>query len=338
MPLTGVDVLDPGECFVSVVAVAQIGGLRVIEPDLDIALTQDWRAHRHRADVVRLRAGDPADWDALRTRGFAVKPTWVTWGAPLTGSREEFLSRVSPKELRNVRKALDYARVNRLRFVERTPISPEPLDEFLRLYGLQIARMVHGVPYAQRMRQRLLDEANRFMMVSAHDRGGLVAGCICSLRPDQDVMRIAFSAIQPRARDGMLSRAIYLTAADAARARGLKWISLGSDPTLYGHVAKPGLFTFKSRLGFAPVPLSWLDYEDVEAYDEAELMLSLSSVTDPSLSLAYAAEVPPRPNVTDAWSTPPLWRLNILASRKDIDIRPFAAPFLDSLDVAVLAK
>ena len=50
-----------------------------------------------------------------------------------------------------------------------------------------------------------------------------------------------------------------MRAAQHGRDLGLQWISLGSDPSLYGDLAMPGLFTFKARLGFVPIPIRCFD-------------------------------------------------------------------------------
>jgi hypothetical protein len=80
---------------------------------------------------------------------------------------------------------------------------------------------------------------------------------------------------------------MYTAAFDAARDQGLRWVSLGNDPTLFGHTVAPGLFGFKARLGFVPIPTQALF--PGTAGDEAELVVHLRRLADPSLSIAYGA-------------------------------------------------
>jgi GNAT superfamily N-acetyltransferase len=321
---------------VTTIPIAEVDGLRTVEVDLETAMACDWRALRGQADVVRCRVWEPADEVALRARGFTIKPTWVNWGAAVGASEEEFVAHLSAKEQRNVRNGRRYARDNRLRFSAQAPLSATALDEFLRVYEAQVATMDHGVPYARLMRRRLLDQADDFLLVSARDGDELVGACICNLRREQDAVRVSFAATVPSSRGGGLTRALYMIVADEARARGFRWMSLGSDPSLFGRLAKPGLFAFKSRFGFVPVPLNWLDREDDEAYDVAELVLSLDSFTDPALSLSYAAPASPVAEPFEVWADPPAWHLDVLTSEPDADVKPFTASFVHSRAVVVI--
>ena len=318
------------------IPIAEVDGLRTVELDLETALACDWRAFRGHADVVRCRVWETADDVALRARGFTIKPTWVNWGAALGASEEEFVARLSAKEQRSIRNGRRYARENGLRFSTQAPLTANALEEFLRVYEAQVATMDHGVPYARLLRQRLLDQADNFLLVSARDGDALVGACICNLRREQDAVRVSFAATVPSSRSGGLTRALYMIVADEARARGFRWMSLGSDPSLFGRLAKPGLFAFKSRFGFVPVPLNWLDREDDEAYDVAELVLSLDSFTDPALSLSYAAPASPLGEPFEAWAHPPPWHLNVLTSEPGVDVKPFASSFVHSHTIVVV--
>jgi hypothetical protein len=70
-----------------------------------------------------------------------------------------------------------------------------------------------------------------------------------------------------------------------AREAGLAYVSLGNDPALFGHVVQPGLFDFKTRMGFTPVPSEVLDPS--LAGEFADRVLSLRSLADPSLFVTW---------------------------------------------------
>jgi hypothetical protein len=148
------------------------------------------------------------------------------------------------------------------------------------------------------------------------------------------MIRIAFAATRPGARAAMLTRALYMTAAQHGRNLGLHWISLGSDPCLYGDLAMPGLFTFKARLGFVPIPIRCFDPDDSDAADVAEAVLSLRALSDPALSLSYTT--PESLSRDWHWADPPPWQLHVLSSRPDVDVRPFGAPFVRQCTVELL--
>lgn len=103
--------------------------------------------------------------------------------------------------------------------------------------------------------------------------------------------------------------------APSADQHALAWAGLGNDPNLYGHAVKPGLFAFKVRLGFEAVPSTTVDPDDGQ--DEADLIVGLSRLGDPSFVLSYAD---PR--------EPAALQLDAFTRAGDPAPRPPEAPFL----------
>lgn len=314
--------------------VTDLAELRVGTADIDTALDRDWRHRFDDVDVVRVPNPPARAWPELLANGFSVKPLWVTWGAALQRSERDFVSRLSAKEQRNIRDSQRAADAAGLR-IRVNPLSAATLDEFLPVYEAQIAGMANGIPYARRLRDQLLANAATYLTVSAHLADSLVGGCICQLHPGLDLVRVAFAATRPDTRAAMLTRALYLTAAQEGRQRGHHWMSLGSDPSLYGALTRPGLFTFKARLGFVPIPMRCYDPDDDDAVEVAEAVLSLRRLSDPSLSLSYSAAE----DLTRRWhwSDPPRWRLQVLSTRAQVDLRPFRAPFVQHCELTLAA-
>jgi GNAT superfamily N-acetyltransferase len=301
------------------------GALRVVTIDVATALDGDWQRRFGSAEVVRVGGVAPRHWHPLRAAGFTVKPAWITWGAPLRGTEEEFLAALPVAERRNVRasqRAADAAGTA----IGVVPLSAQVLARFLPVYDAHIAGMPNGVPYARQHRLQLLRDRAAHVAVLAHQDGELVGGCICRVHPEHDLIKIAFTATRPQARAARLTRALHMAAAQHGRDLGLGWVSLGSDPALYGDLTMPGLFTFKARLGFAPIPIRCFDPSDIDAPDIAEAVLSLRTLNDPALSLGYCD---PQDLTRDwHWAEPPPWHLQVLSTRPDVDVRPFQAPFV----------
>jgi hypothetical protein len=257
----------------------------------------------------------------------------VTWGAPLRASEAEFCAPLAAKEQRSIRTGRRLARESGVE-LQVLPLSARVLEEFLPVYDAQVAGMANGVPYLRFRRARLLEEADAHVAVLARLDGSCVGGCICRVHADLAMIRVAFAATSPRSRLAMLTRVLYMVAAQHGRDLGLRWMSLGSDPALYGEVAMPGLFAFKARLGFVPVPLCCFDPDDSDATDVAEAVLSLRALSDPALSLRYGS--PAGLSRHWHWSDPPRWQLRVLSARADLDIRPYHAPFVERTELEVV--
>ncbi|MFD5029803.1 GNAT family N-acetyltransferase [Streptomyces sp. NPDC058220] len=319
-------------------------GLRIAHVDTDEALGRDWPAYRQDADVIRVRDPEAADRPLLRKAGFAVKPSWLTWLAPVRASEEDFLGRLGRRARKNARHSLRTLRDRGVR-VGVHPLDAPALDAFLVVYDAHMSRLRNGVPYAVGMREQFLEQADGYFLVRATDAEGvLIGGCVCALDTADSVVRIRFSAMAAEERNGQLVRAMYLMACQEARERGHRWLSLGSDPSLYGHVAQPGLFVFKSQFGCVPVPSQLLDPED--GSDEADLVVSLRALTDPSLVVAYDTERPTDPTKGESWmSAPPEdtavlpvpLRMEILSAAGVPDPSLYTAGFLSRVDSRVIA-
>jgi hypothetical protein len=294
-------------------------GLPLAVVDVREALEGDWERHRHEVDVVRVQDPPPERWADLAAAGFAPKPQVVVWRAATAASDEAFLERLTTRDRRNVFVARRRGLAAGLRFDVR-PVSPALLEAFLPLYERQIAEMRHGWPVAARHRERILAEGERYFAVCAWEGADLAGACISLQSPDRDEVRGRFGAVAARHHATGLTRLLYMELIGEARRRGFTWVSLGSDPNLYGHLAKPGLFGFKSRLGFVPVPSHLVD--PGSGSDQADRIVGLRALGDPSFVLAYA------PGPGGGPERGPALRLEMFSSTGDLDLRPYSPAHL----------
>ncbi|MFV0133842.1 GNAT family N-acetyltransferase [Streptomyces sp. HMX87] len=260
-------------------------GVTIAQVSIDEALGRDWSDPSLDIDIVKVRLTALEHRRELEAAGFLVKPAWVNWVAPLLASEPEFLSRLPLKERQSVRQAARRAEENGIKLVVLPEVTGHDLRDFLALYDRQVARMDRGVNYARRQQRQLLRHPDKLLAVHAYAGDRLVGGCLGWLRLDQSMVQLRFSAVEEGARQGMLSRVLYMAALEAARRRRLTWASLGNDPSLFGHTAQPGLFRFKARLGFRPIPTQAVPPRVTG--DEAELILRMRGLAEPSISLAY---------------------------------------------------
>jgi GNAT superfamily N-acetyltransferase len=288
-------------------------GLRIGEVDAAEALNGEWAVHSGQIDVIRVEKPALQDWPALRAAGFLCKPFLVSWIADAQPSEEEFLARLTLKERQNIRAARRRADQDGLKWRVQ-PLDEDLLDTFLQLYRNRVEQMRHGWAVAAEQRGRLLDARDEHFAVCAYADDELVGCCLGWQRAHLDMVQMRYSAVDSRRRDAGLARALYLAVAQEARQRGFGRLSLGMDPNIYGHIAKPGLFGFKSRLGFVGMPSNLVDAET--GHDQADLVASLDRLSDPSLILSYANDEPGM-----------ALRLEVLTRREGVSPAGFGAHF-----------
>lgn len=296
-------------------------GLRVAVLTAADAASRTWAVDPPVADVVRVLDPDHRDLAALTDTGFVLAPSWITWLAEPGPDEDDFLARLPKSERSSMRQSCRDVRERGIDVRVRSALDERTFDEFMDLYAGQIAAMRNGVLFASRWRDTVLAQPDHFFAVRASAPDGAPIGmCICTDRPGDIAVRIAFAAQAPAERiRGRLVRAMYLAAFREARARQRGLVSLGSDPSLYGHVAQPGLFRFKARMGFRPVPTRFLDKQEP---DRAELVLTLARLTEPALLVGYAAPPP-----ADAPGGIPdvALRVHLLTTAGDADTAPYRA-------------
>ncbi|PRY45239.1 GNAT family N-acetyltransferase [Umezawaea tangerina] len=292
------------------------------------ALNTNWVA-RSDLDLVRV-VDPPADsWHALHVAGFRVHPSWITWTATVGPSEEAFLERLSGKERRSVRAGQRFVAEHGIATKVVTPLDAQSFDAFGVLYEEQIGAMPHGVPYATMERDEILAQGEDYFAVMAYDADDLVGACVCRIRRDTSTVLIRFATTAPGSRQQRLVRAMYMRAFQTAREMGHTDISLGTDPALYGHMTRPGLFSFKAGLCFTPVPAR-LFGTTMDDPDEATMVLRLDKLTDPSLLVTYQ----PAGTAPITRHTP--LRLTVLTGDLDTDVSPYGAPFLAGTDLLLV--
>ncbi|MEU6576367.1 hypothetical protein [Streptomyces sp. NPDC046805] len=261
-----------------------------IQPeDLDYDHTREpapWTRLDRPVAVARMTNPPPETWDALARRGFVRKPATLTWLARLEASEDAFLDGIPHKSRQYVHRARRRMAAQGVREVVEDRVSADSLARFLDLYEERVAVMRYGVAFARRFSTTILEGPEKYFGVFLYDADELVGGCLALECPDESAIRIRWSAVTESARRAGYPRAVYCTTLQIAREKGYTWATMGDDPNLYGHLAQPGLFTFKSRMGFEAVASQ--DFADPGAWDEADLVLSLDALSAPALMLEYA--------------------------------------------------
>lgn len=303
-------------------------GLRIAYIDVDDALAHRWHEYQSEADVVRVSRPEPASWTDLAAAGFAVKPEWLTWLMPTPADLTDFLSRLPQDVRRSFRRGLQYCKSAPVHLELHAPPDEAILDRFLGLYEQVITSMERGVLFATDNRSVLLDQLDATVVLLAFHGGQLVGGSLWETHNHQSTLSIRYHVIEPQLRQHYVTWAMYLRAFEFAQSTGFTTLALGRDLNLYGHIGRTGLFCFKHRLGFRPVPSQLY----ATGQDEADLILGLDALADPSLVVCYDLDRPP-----ERFALPhrqiccPALRGELFSHRPVTDLNMFRAGFLTEL-------
>jgi hypothetical protein len=299
-------------------------GISIAKVDVDEALSTDWSRLADVVDLVRVDNPPESEWTNLTLGGFVVKPEFITWTAQSAKSVDEFLTRLPRRERKKARAALLRIADASLRTEVIEPLSGDCFERFLSLYDAQVARMDNGIAVARMQQERILADSSSYFVVFVYDADRTVAGAICHMSADEDMVRLRFSATDPYWRNVGLARALRIQIAIIAHRNGYSRFSLGNDPNLYGNVVKPGLFIFKTRLGFTAEPSQFV--QEGWGRNVADHILKFGSLDDPAFMVRYSDN----PGRCLAGL--------VLSTSAAVDLRPFQASFLTSTELHIVAS
>lgn len=235
-------------------------------------------------DIVRLANWQSIEPSDLKDMGFIVKPDWITWLSPMPASREAFLQSLARKSRHNVVKALRDMEGALEVDVIYGPKSHDIFD-FEKLYTQALQKMENPVDALKNNRDKIIASPENYFMVKASLGEQIHGACLLHWCPNNETVRLRYAAVSAEWRNKSLSRALYEKAMEVGRRLGARWMTLGNDPNLYGHIVQFGLLRFKSSLGFAPVPA--YDFYNDWAACIAERYLRLQNTSDPAGVIEY---------------------------------------------------
>ncbi|MGH3696124.1 MAG: GNAT family N-acetyltransferase [Pseudonocardiaceae bacterium] len=297
-------------------------GLAVGFVTVEEALTLPLDESTGPAEVLRVVRPPVSEWDRLRAKGFVPKPARISWIMATRGSDEEYLESLPKKERWSVRRARRLAADDGVHFVVEQPVGAAGFEAFFQIYLAQVEQMRFGVPFATSHQEAILTGADPYLAIWARTGTKMVGGCLVLADPAARFAKIRFSAVSRRFRDTGLSRVVYLEAVRASRERGYDSVSLGSEPNLYGHIVKAGLFSFKRRLGFVPMPSQEVGNA---GFDEADKVLRLGALEDPGLILGY-----PDGSASGSWRG---GCGNFYTSAAELDLFPYRTDLMTGVSV-----
>jgi hypothetical protein len=267
-------------------------GLDVVEV-ADIAALRSGCWSPDRPHVVRVRSVD-GNWQDLHADDVVVRPGWVHWVHPVVHGTSDVLAAQSKKQRQRSHAAL--RALSAMAMEVHDPVDAAALDEWAQLYSAQVGRMRYGRNLAAAFRRGVLAPDSGHALVGWRKDGRLLCGCVVQRDTERSALVTRFSAVVAGERAEDLPRGMYLALADLAARHGLRWATLGNDVNFYGAVVRPGLCSFKLRLGFRPVPS---DLFGVGGGPVAERVINLTGLESPVLRFAYRRERDPAATIED---------------------------------------
>lgn len=267
-------------------------GLDVVEV-ADIAALRSGGWSPDRPHVVRVRSVTRG-WPDLRGDDVVVRPSWVHWVHPAADGTRGVLATQSKKQRQRSRAAL--RTLSAMTMEVHDPVDAVAFGEWAELYSAQVGRMRYGRNLAAAFRRRVLAPGSGYALIGWREDGRLRCGCVVEHDTERSALVTRFSAVVEEEWAAELPRAMYLAHADLAAERGLRWVTLGNDVNFYGAVVRPGLCSFKLRLGFQPVPS---DLFGTVGKRVAERVTNLTGLELPVLRFAYRREHDPAATIED---------------------------------------
>lgn len=225
-----------------------------------------------------------ADAGLLEAHGFVLRPTEVLWiTRPRSDDMVYLHESQSSEQRRKCRRALASFERSNLRKVHHGELDAAVATQWIELYHSTISGMTYGDVGVTDSAELV---GRGYELLAVHDEHDqMVAGSIVAADEMRDFFVGIMRGIAPAARRHDLPRVMDLWLVDEARRRGLSWASLGSDPNIYGHVAKAGLARYKRSLGFHPVATD--TFLDGWSRDVWTAFLRTDGLVPPVMTFAY---------------------------------------------------
>lgn len=205
-------------------------------------------------DILRIYNPNLEQRRQLACNGFIYKPSWLLWICPSYQSDEEYLAILSKKQRQRTRKAVNIVE-SRFKVVVEDGLEIKTIDKWYELYRNRVREMKRGLLIAEADRHVFITQPEKFVGLFIYDGSQMIGGTLCLRRNDMNMLRVVYSATDPNYMGSVeLSRYLYFLLLRTARELGYSISSLGVDPNLYGHVVSVGLYSFKWRIGFRPIP------------------------------------------------------------------------------------
>ena len=208
---------------------------------------------------------DPKPSDINGHPDFILAPEWIRWLMPTPESSETWITALGSSHDRyKLRKKLKA--IHNQSSDVRVEISPLSITDYNiwyeNLYLPEIGGKTGAIlfwPKAESLSKKVTvtssgEVVDFFRIFMYHQAGSFIGGALWSISPSENSLTTRASAFEKNAR-GKYELAIR--AMDESRvfatSHGLKWLSYGTDPNLFGVDVGLGLQMFKARNGMKPV-------------------------------------------------------------------------------------
>jgi len=199
------------------------------------------------SDVTLIFNPDQKTVEEYLKKGYFYKPYKITYQLKVPESEEQYLSMLK----RNKRKRILKAKrdCEHIQIERQEQLKKEYFDEWYDIYEINIESKEKGRVFADR--QWYDRNGHKMGGIFAMDKG-IVGGILFTKKKD-GLVSISFSSTKKDYLKLGLNDLLNEQMIMFAKELGFETIERGMDKNLYGHHLSPGLFVFKTSLGFRPV-------------------------------------------------------------------------------------
>jgi len=193
---------------------------------------------------------EPKDIAKYKKQGYFHKPYKITYELSIPESKDEFLYSIKRNKRKRILKAIRECQEKGIKIIKQKELKKETFNEWYNIYESNIESKEKGRVFADR---EWFDRNGHKMCGVIAKKGDMIIGGVL-LTKKTDRMSISFSSSIKEYLHLGLNDILNLEAIFLAKELDFDLMERGMDMNLYGHHLSPGLFVFKTALGFKPVP------------------------------------------------------------------------------------
>ncbi|AGF78289.1 hypothetical protein UWK_01731 [Desulfocapsa sulfexigens DSM 10523] len=238
---------------------------------------------------------DPKLSDINGHPDFILAPEWIRWLMPTPETSEMWITNLGSSHDRyKLRKKLKTSHAQSGDV--RVDIAPLSVDDYKiwyeSLYLPEIGEKAGAILFwpapeslSKKVRVRPSGEvANYFRIFMYHKDGSFIGGSLWFISHPQSILIIAATAFKQKARAKYeLSIRGMDESLTFAISHGLKWMSYGTDPNLYGVDFSLGLQMFKASIGMKPVFPRYGSFQLIKVIDKTLSRIDSANSEKPSV-------------------------------------------------------
>ncbi len=245
-------------------------------------------AKKHNVDCIKIKNYRE------RIPGYYYKPKRLVYWQDLSDIPEDYLSSLSKKHRRRIKKALEKGFKAQVEF----PISKSSFEIWYNLYKEKISRKNKGIEYIGK--DFLEKGKGKKIGLFVYYKSEIIGGYIMMEKSlidkadgqeNEKYISTGYGGYDKAYLKDSINHFMMFSFIDFARKK-YRIASTGKDTNFYGHHLSPGIFIFKKEWGFVPEPdKDFENFRIMKAEKFEDLFLFFSGRESPTLNLFFKKRI-----------------------------------------------